>query len=113
MAMFVAAPYRDRVNTNGGDICGIGTLPGTGVQGCEPFIFYIFDIGVTGAANGAWYLPSESGWGASLWWRGVPPENWGLLQEGRGCMGVARLRAVLTDVLPLSGRTRRQRLDVA
>jgi hypothetical protein len=42
------------------------SFPGTGIHGSEPFIFYIFDTGGTGVANGSWYPPSESGWGITL-----------------------------------------------
>jgi len=41
-------------------------FPALGIQGTEPFMFYTFDTGVTGVANGSWYPPAESGWGISL-----------------------------------------------
>ncbi len=46
------------------------SFPGTGIQGSETFSFGTFDMGATGVANGTWFPPGESGWGASLWHQG-------------------------------------------
>lgn len=47
------------------------SFPGTEIlRGSEPFIFGRFDPGGIGVANGTWYPPGESGWGASLWHQG-------------------------------------------
>jgi hypothetical protein len=41
------------------------SLDGRGA-GTEPFQWFLFG-GATGIANGLWYPPAQSGWGASMW----------------------------------------------
>jgi hypothetical protein len=41
-----------------------------GASGSEPFIWLNYAAGGTGIANGLWYPPAESGWGASIWHQG-------------------------------------------